>query len=68
MGGVQLIIPGKPFAKQRPRMTKRGHTYTPKPTVEFESVVREIAALKFSEPFTGPVRVHITAMFEMPKS
>ncbi|MEL7299351.1 MAG: RusA family crossover junction endodeoxyribonuclease [Pseudomonadota bacterium] len=65
---VRFEIPGKPFAKQRPRMTRQGRAYTPKATVSFESVVRQLAALHFSEPLRGPVHVSVCAVFEIPKS
>jgi Holliday junction resolvase RusA-like endonuclease len=29
-------VPGRPRAKARPRVTRRGHAYTPKTTVEYE--------------------------------
>ena len=63
-----IIIPGAPFAKQRPRHTKRGTTYTPKETVSFERLVAQIALQHFHTPLTGPVRIGITAIFEPAKS
>ena len=66
--GASFVIHGKPFAKQRPRMTRRGITYTPSETVSFENTVRAVAAEKFLEPLEGPVRVIIEAHFETPKS
>lgn len=65
---IKLTVPGKPGAKQRPRMTRTGHVYTPKATRSFEDVVRQIAAVNVPEPYTGAVRVHITAMFDIPAS
>lgn len=66
---MKLIIPGKPFAKQRPRFsTKTGATYTPKATVSFENTVRAIAAQTFVEPVQGPVILTIDAYFQMPRS
>lgn len=65
---ITFTIPGKPFGKQRPRATRQGRVYTPKETVSFERTVGQIAAMKFKEPLTGPVRVSIWATFETPKS
>jgi len=63
-----FTIPGKPFAKQRPRATRQGRVYTPKETVSFERTVGQIAAQHFPEPITGPVRIRIWATFETPRS
>jgi crossover junction endodeoxyribonuclease RusA len=34
-------VPGKPQAKQRPRIGRNGHVYTPKETVAYEKLVGE---------------------------
>lgn len=65
---VCFTIPGKPFAKQRPRMTRSGVAFTPKETVSFERTVGQIGLQHFSEPLLGPVSVRIEAVFEIPKS
>lgn len=36
---LQLVIPGRPVPKGRPRMTRTGGVYTPKTTVDYEKVV-----------------------------
>lgn len=41
---VEFIVPGKPFAKQRPRVVTRGgfaRAYTPKQTVDYEKLVKD---------------------------
>ena len=65
---VIFEIPGKPFAKQRPRATRQGRMHTPKETVSFERTVGTIAKPLFPEPIKGPVRVTIIATFEPAKS
>jgi len=65
---TRFVIPGKPFAKQRPRATRQGRVYTPAETVSFERQVGQIAAQHFPEPLAGPVSVTIRATFEPPKS
>lgn len=66
---VTLEIPGKPFAKQRPRFSRRnGRAYTPAETVSFENLVRGMALSVFPEPLDGPVKVEIFAVFEPPPS
>lgn len=38
---MELTIPGEPTSKARPRVTRRGTTYTPKATVTAEQRVRD---------------------------
>lgn len=62
---MMFFVDGKPQGKARPRFS-RGHTYTPKTTVEYEH--------KIAGAYTGgiypcePLRVDITAFFGVPKS
>jgi len=66
---VTFEIPGKPFAKQRPRFSRRnGRAFTPKETISFERQVGVIAAQYFDRPFSGPVRLSVAATFEPAKS
>lgn len=58
---IEVQVPWKPHAKQRPRVTRRG-TFTPKATRDAESKIRDafLAAVGDEfEMFTGPVRVEI---------
>ena len=60
MNEIRFTIPGKPFGKQRPRVINKGSfstTYTPKETVQYESLVK----LYFQQ-------VRILAFYEIPKS
>lgn len=63
-----FVIPGKPFAKQRPRATRHGRVYTPAATVSFERTVGQIALEHFPAPIRGPVRIEICATFQPAKS
>ena len=67
MKSVSIIIPGKPFAKQRARVTRFG-AYTPKETVSFERVVGQLASLKMQRPFIGPIKLVVVAQFVPPSS
>lgn len=60
---VTFTIPGKPFAKQRPRATRQGRVYTPAETVSFERTVGQVAVPLFAAPIEGPVKVTIHATF-----
>jgi Holliday junction resolvase RusA-like endonuclease len=68
---VTFTVPGKPFAKQRPRASVmrfggkiRINMRTPPETVSFERQVGQIAAPLFHAPFDGPVRLVVEAIFE----
>lgn len=59
MREVAFTIPGDPIAKARPRVTRGGHTYTPKRTADAEEVVRQIARSLNMEPFAVPVGMEV---------
>lgn len=66
---IKLTIPGKPMAKQRPRVLKNGITYTPKETVNYETLVKQLYITKHSQKqLDGPLQVLIKAYFPIPKS
>lgn len=70
MDMIRLIIPGPPLGKQRPRVLKTGKTYTPKETVNYETLVKELYATvyKMEKPKDGPLELQIQAYFAIPKS
>lgn len=68
---VKFTVLGEPKGKQRPRMTKVGHTYTPKETVQYENLVRleyrrQCHDFKFEQGSALDAR--ITAYYTIPKS
>lgn len=66
---ITFIVPGKPHGKARPRMTKTGHTYTPKNTVDYEKQVQVCYIAEHKQKkLEGPVTAHITAIYGVPKS
>ncbi len=66
---ITLTIPGTPFAKQRPRFSRKsGRAFTPAETVSFERTVGTIANAQFPVPLECPVKVTINATFEPPAS
>lgn len=66
---VQFIIPGKPMGKQRARTLKTGRSYTPKETVNYETLVKlAYSQLENKKYFEGPLKVYITAYFSIPTS
>lgn len=68
---IEFEIPGDPVAKQRPRMTKSGHVYTPEKTRQYEKLVKE-AYLNHSRSWKFgkdvPLEIRIVAYFPIPKS
>ena len=67
---ITLMIPGKPLGKQRPRMTRGGHVYTPQQTVNYEVQIKEAFRAEYPDfvPMDGPVLMTVTALFPIPKS
>lgn len=66
---MKLIIPGEPKAKQRPRMTKQGITYTPQGTVNYENWVKQCFVLSgHKNQLEGQIKATICAYFGIPKS
>lgn len=68
---VSFCVPGPPVGKQRPRVTKDGHAYTPQKTKDYENLVRacyesQIGDIKFIGKH--PLEVLIEAEFPIPKS
>jgi Holliday junction resolvase RusA-like endonuclease len=68
---ITLIIDGvAPVAKARPRMTRRGHVYTPAATRAYENMVRQLAALEMrgKAPLQGAVRIELLIELGVPTS
>lgn len=69
---VSCTIPGKPFAKQRPRASRRGRymtVYTPKETINYESLVRySYYEQNGAQMLEGALSAHIIATFPIPES
>ncbi|MGX9855799.1 RusA family crossover junction endodeoxyribonuclease [Limimaricola variabilis] len=66
---ITIVIPGKPFGKQRPKFDPRsGRAYTPDATVSFEQTVRELAAKQLTTPLEGPISMTLEAVFVPAKS
>jgi hypothetical protein len=56
---VMFTVEGEPMVKARPRVTRSGHTYTPKTTVDAERRVREAFEVTGCEPFSNAVGVEL---------
>ena len=65
-------VNGMPQGKARPRFTRQGRTYTPKPTRDYEAAIKD-AALRAAMlqgwlKTDQALRVHVCAWFLVPKS
>lgn len=65
---MKFIVYGKPTGKARPRFAK-GRAYTPKPTAEYESAVRQAYILSGgTNHHSSPININITAYFRKAKT
>lgn len=65
----KIIVPGKPQAKQRPRVTRSGFAFTPKETVMYENLVKvEFERQGGQMLHNGAIRATINNYFPVPKS
>ncbi|MBR6254072.1 MAG: RusA family crossover junction endodeoxyribonuclease [Clostridiales bacterium] len=66
----QFRIHREPKGKQRVRVTRSGHAYTPNDTTTYEGIVRSEYQMQVGDvpPYLGPVVVNIRAYCEIPKS
>lgn len=63
-----VIVKGKIRGKQRPRMVKGGHVYTPSQTVTYEKQIRECYKDQCGELLEGEIKADIVAYYKVPKS
>lgn len=69
MSAVSFVVMGKPIPKARPRVV-RGHTYTPKPTRDYETKVRLAWAEQSRVRLASgqPLRASLNIWFAVPES
>lgn len=71
---ITLTIPGQPVGKQRPRVVRSRAgfpiAFTPKKTVEYETLIRELFAVKYPdfEPLDIPLYMRLDIFQAIPKS
>ncbi|WP_291401708.1 RusA family crossover junction endodeoxyribonuclease [Acidaminobacter sp.] len=67
---LKFYIPGRPQAKQRARVTKTGHAYTPKETVNYENYVKWCFSKEYPDhtPYEGALGMDIYIDVPVPMS
>lgn len=58
---IEIALLGQPRGKERPRLTKVGHVYTPQRTRDYEAALKYAAAQVMGDrpPLEGPLEVDI---------
>lgn len=65
---IKLVIPGKPVAKARARITKWG-SYTPEKTVNYETLIKELYIINHpGVRLSGMLELDMEAYFPIPKA
>lgn len=67
---LRFTIPGKPMGKQRPRITRAGHAFTPSETVSYENLVKICFLEAYPDwvPTSSEITMHVFAEFPIPAS
>lgn len=67
-GPFELYFELEPIPKARPRMTRRGHAFTPEKTRIFEHQVALLAKQQYyMQPIEGPIACELAFFFASPK-
>lgn len=64
----ELVIPGQPTSKGRPRLSLNGHAYTPQKTRDAEAAVQLAARKAGVVKADGPLLVEMNFCFQIPRS
>lgn len=67
---LSIWIPGPPVAKGRPRVTRRGATYTPAKTRTWEGMARTfgLQAMAGKPLLNDPLRLRVSVLLAVPRS
>lgn len=67
---IEIVLAGPPMGKERVRMTRQGHAYTPERTVNYESRLALAAqqAMNGRAPLDGPLEIDIVAYMPIAES
>lgn len=67
---IEIVLSGKPMAKERVRVTRAGHAYTPERTLTYEARLAHAAQIAMAgrAPLEGPLRVDVEIRMPVPVS
>lgn len=67
---IEIVLLGAPRGKERPRLTKLGHVYTPEKTRNYEAALKYAAQQVMGDrpPLDGPLSVEIRVDVPIPQS
>ncbi len=69
MTRISFTVPGKPYAKKRPRFSRKsGRAFDPAENSKAEASIGHLAAKHFAAPLAGAVAVEVIATFAIPQS
>ena len=68
MKKTEIFFPIEPKPKGRPKFTSRGHAYTPKTTLEYESKIKNFYQEQTEDFYDSAIRVKLTFNMPIPKS
>lgn len=67
---IEIVLSGPPMAKERVRVTRTGHAYTPERTLNYEARLAHAAQVVMGDRplFDGALRVIVEAKMPIPES
>lgn len=67
---IEIVLLGTPRGKERPRLTKSGHVYTPEKTRNYEAALKYAAqqAMGDRPPLDGPLTMSMSVVVPIPQS
>lgn len=66
---IEIIVPGKPQGKGRPKFSRKGRAYTPEATANYEAVLKFASMDAYrGPPLEGALDVEVHAFMPIPAS
>lgn len=63
-----IFVPGKPFAKERPRLGGAGRVYTPGKTLSYEAKIGNLWSIKYQDLMVGHLELYLWCYFPVPEA